>query len=349
MGEGRIFTASIDEHRVCALDVKDGSEVWSFTTGGRVDTPPTIHNGTALFGSRDGWVYCLRVSDGKLAWRLRAAPEERRIVAFGQLESAWPVHGAVLVKDNVAYAAAGRSTYLDGGIRVCALDPATGKLIRDMKPLNKRNPHGLADVLTSDGKTVFMRQLKYSLDGKPAGGKKKKKGKTGAGGPRAFSTGGLMDDSWFARVGWSVGRAARRGGCELLVFDENGQYGVFAYSKGGFGGMHTPGKKGYTVTALGKGAKKKWSRKVGIRPVAMVLAGDVLFAAGFTDKIDKDDPWAAFEGRKGGKLLALSAADGKPLAKYDLDAPPVYDGMSAAVGRLYISTMDGNVLCFAGK
>ena len=43
---------------------------------------------------------------------------DRRIVAFGQLESVWPVHGSVLVVDGLA--AAGGRLYLsclDGKLR----------------------------------------------------------------------------------------------------------------------------------------------------------------------------------------------------------------------------------------
>ena len=52
----------------------------------------------------------------------------------------------------------------------------------------------------------------------------------------------------------------------------------------------------------------------------------------------------------GGELLALSASDGKTLAQFDrLAAPPVYDGLIAANGALYLSTADGMVHCFGGK
>jgi outer membrane protein assembly factor BamB len=52
-----------------------------------VDSPPTIYKGLALFGSADGYFYCLRLADGALVWRFRAAPLDRRTVAFGQVES----------------------------------------------------------------------------------------------------------------------------------------------------------------------------------------------------------------------------------------------------------------------
>jgi hypothetical protein len=44
--------------------------------------------------------------------------------------------------------------------------------------------------------------------------------------------------------------------------------------------------------------------------------------------------------------MAVSSADGKKLAEYDLDSPPIFDGMAAAAGRLYMSTVDGKVICF---
>ena len=61
--------ADVDAHAVCALNAVDGKIRWTYTTGGRVDSPPTYCRGRLLFGSRDGWVYCLRAADGSLIWR----------------------------------------------------------------------------------------------------------------------------------------------------------------------------------------------------------------------------------------------------------------------------------------
>ena len=129
IADGRLLVADIDAHRIVCLDADNGQEQWSFSTGGRIDSPPTVYRGLVLAGCADGRVYCLRLSDGELAWRFLAAPQEINAVAFDQVESLWPVHGSVLVKDAVAYATAGRSSYLDGGITLYALDPATGKLL----------------------------------------------------------------------------------------------------------------------------------------------------------------------------------------------------------------------------
>ena len=58
---------------------------------------------------------------------------------------------------------------------------------------------------------------------------------------------------------------------------------------------------------------------------------------------------AALEGRSGAVLWAVSASDGKQLAQHKLDAPPVWDGMAAARGRVYLSLADGRVVCFASR
>ncbi len=121
--------------------------------------------------------------------------------------------------------------------------------------------------------------------------------------------------------------------------------------------------------------KHYWTNDIPLFARAMVLArcpnlhretqGQVdgtLFVAGPPDVIDEqqvlrqiDDPKArqsladqeaALDGKKGALLLVVSAADGRKLAQYDIDSPPVFDGMAAAGGRLYMATVNGELLCF---
>ena len=61
------------------------------------------------------------------------------------------------------------------------------------------------------------------------------------------------------------------------------------------------------------------------------------------------DQDAALEGLRGASLWAVSTADGRKIAEYKLDSPPIFDGMIAANGRLYLATKDGKMMCFAGK
>ncbi|MBM4019744.1 MAG: hypothetical protein FJ288_15720 [Planctomycetes bacterium] len=174
----RVFAAAIDCHTLYALDGETGKVAWRYVAGGRVDSPPTIHGGLALFGCRDGWVYCLRADDGRLAWRFRAAPRDRMVGAGGQLESAWPVPGSILVKDDVAYCVAGRSSFLDGGLYVHGLDSRTGRLLHTQRldgpwpgpevgtsPQTPNRgfiiPGALPDVLAADAESIYLRQLRF--------------------------------------------------------------------------------------------------------------------------------------------------------------------------------------------
>ena len=258
IAEGRVFVADIDRHAVIAVDGETGKRVWSYVAGGRVDSPPTIHGGTAIFGCADGWVYCLRARDGELTWRFRAAPSESRIISFGQLESRWPVHGSVLVQDGVVYALAGRSLFLDGGMRLCRLDATSGQLLSE-EVLDERDPEtgenvqkhvkrltmpvALPDVLSSDGKHVYLRSQVFDMQGKrldiaPHAEKlgahaSVQEGET----KHLFASAGFLDGEWFHRAYWVYGRSFEGGwnsyylagkkvpGGKILVCDDQQVYG----------------------------------------------------------------------------------------------------------------------------
>src|SRR6185503_16478350 len=177
---GMIFVAVPDLHRVVALDAATGKPAWTFTAGGRLDGPPTIHEDLCLFGAHDGWVYAVRAADGVLAWRLRAAPREGRILAYGQLESPWPVVSSVLVDGGLAYVAAGRHPTADGGVRVLAIKPRTGEIAWEKSVDNLdaiKNWYGPTlpnskvkvgvdfepvDLLVRDGDKVAMSRWRFS-------------------------------------------------------------------------------------------------------------------------------------------------------------------------------------------
>ena len=181
VADDRLFVASVDRHTLHALDANTGKKLWMHQAGGRIDSPPTVTRGLLLFGSADGRVTCLRASDGALAWRFRAAPSDRRHMAFEQVESLWPVHGNILVLGDEAQFVSGRSMFLDGGLRHFRLEVATGKLIAE-KILDDKNPAtnaslqdniktlqmpvALPDILSSDGKYVYMRSQVFDLEGR---------------------------------------------------------------------------------------------------------------------------------------------------------------------------------------
>jgi outer membrane protein assembly factor BamB len=259
---GRVYVASVNTHTVHALGADSGKPLWSYQVGGRVDSPPTIHQGQVLFGSTDGWVYALRASDGRLAWRFRAASMDQRVMANGQIESVWPVHGSVLIRDGVLYCVSGRSMFLDEGLRLWRLDPGTGRVLSRTvldekeqetgKDLHEyvswlNMPTGLPDILSSAGPLVYMRGQAFGLDGKRLPLKPFPRGANAdAGAPEPvqtakyshlFSPTGFLDDAWWHRTYWMYGSMYVSGWCgyyrsgtaapagRIMAFDDEQIYG----------------------------------------------------------------------------------------------------------------------------
>jgi len=425
---GRLFVAQIDQHTLHCLDAASGKKLWQFTAGARVDSPPTIWKGRVLFGSADGWVYCLRAADGQLVWRFRAAPADLRMGAYEQIESLWPVHGSVLVQNDVLYCVAGRSAFLDGGLHLIRLDPATGRLLSetvldDRDPASGKNlqifvkgltmPVALPDVLSSDGRRVFMRSQQFDLEGRRIHVAQLPVEEQAGEGEHLFCQIGFLDDSWFFRSYWIYGRAMGGGyggwfragrlapSGRIMVFDDQKVYGfarkpelmvnasVLEYLVYAADRKLSPEAIQRVRRAAGKinaaspqrgangsdwkvrsrfpreelwAASLNWTKeKPPLWCRALVLADKTLYLAGPPDVDDEvaaferpDDPAvrralveqdAAARGRKGGLLLAISAQKGEEQFDTALPAPPVWDGMAAAEGRLFMALADGSVLC----
>jgi len=358
---GRVFVADRDAYTVYCLDAADGRERWRYLANGPVDSPPTIHRGLCTFGCGDGSVYCLDAETGELAWRFKTSKIERRVGHEDRLESPLRVHGSVLVLDGTVYFAAGYSSNLDGGIRLYGLDARTGE---QRCTATVASGHWgsdgqwgfLADILVSDGRTINMRGLHFD----------KELGRARGGGPLVAST-GLLEDSWFHRMGWQ-GMGARG---QLITFGESGSFSVVnPYTglkhrrKGQFkqfnqvGHLHQKFTRyreeffpvGTTITCKRRGAGSGWSKDVTFQPRAMLLADDKLCLAGWTDAVvielktgrPKDpanpDPHDAY-------LRIHSADSGELLTQTKLESEPVFDGMAAAGDRLFLSLKNGKLVC----
>jgi len=265
----RVFVAETNRHALYAFSAADGKLLWTFIADGRIDSPPTVSAGRCLFGTRSGYVYCLRGSDGALIWRFRGAPRDRRLFSCGQLESVWPVHGSVLVVErpqksggvrrtasvgsasapsghgtrSVAYFAAARSARLDGGIRLYALDVATGQVLHQatVRLTGRAAPNvirrsALPDILSLQNGAIWMRGLGVDRHLKPVADE-----------PHLFAPRGFLDDTRWHRTYWLYGTKmgggyshwpdagnARPAG-RLLVYDGSDQiygYGRLKYRTG---------------------------------------------------------------------------------------------------------------------
>ncbi len=178
--DGRVYVAARDRYLIHALDAKSGDRLWTFAAGARIDSPPSVHRGRVVFGCGDGYLYCVAAKDGRLVWRRRLAPAERWIAVDGRLESAWRLHGSVAILGDLAYCSAGRSTFLDGGLFLYAVDIGTGEIkhstrlhtLTDTREDNARNEFvaayhiegGNSDVIVAEGGYIYINQMRFSPD-----------------------------------------------------------------------------------------------------------------------------------------------------------------------------------------
>ena len=256
---GLCVFAEKKRHTVHALDAQTGSRKWAFVAAGRIDSPPTIAGPSLLFGSADGWLYHLRTSDGELVWKRRIAQADLSLFVRSQPESVWPLSGSVLVQDGKVYCVAGRSAFLDGGLRLAVVDAATGELLFDNR-MDDRDPHdgenmqqhialqnmpvALPDLLSGDGENLYMLTQQFDLEGKRTHIKNaafEKGVKMGIDREHIFSATGFLDDNSFHRTYWVYGNSFLEG-CsmpnagwfemgrispsgKMLCFDDKNVYG----------------------------------------------------------------------------------------------------------------------------
>ena len=441
VGGGKLLVSAVDKHTVYALDAKSGKEIWHFVAGGRVDSPPTMHAGMAVFGCADGCVYALRADDGKLAWTFRAAPNDRKVISYGQAESVWPLSGSVLIQGGSSgkarlYCVAGRSMFLDGGLRMVILDPETGRLIsenvmdskvpgtdKDLQTLmmGKHMPVAQPDILSSDGRHVYMKSQTFTMAGKRLRVRPQRPDTQYDEEVHLFSPITFLDNSWHQRTYWIYGRAAGEGWAEfqlppkrvpcgrIMCIDEKNayayardpelmcntsvsEYRIYSAAKIPTRKVGIPNLEGTWVKGKYPTAKKDllaghtvdWKRlakqpadklsaldynwineEPDVMAKSMVLANGRLFIAGPRDVADEKKLWGRsnessfqtkmreqaeqLKGKHGGVMQVFAKKDGKKLAQYKLDALPIFDGLIAAEGRLYMVTETGSIVCYKGK
>ena len=374
---GKVIVAGKASHVVTALRAVDGAPAWSFTAGGGIDSPPSVSEGFVVFGSHDGYVYCLRLGDGEMVWRFRAAPADRRTMAFGQVESVWPVVGSVSIIDGTVYCVAGRSSYIDDGMALARLDLVTGKTIGTTS-LYSRNektgeqpdalledvelPGSLPDILVCQDDTLFLRDRPFDLDGNE---------KVGQYEPHLYCSAGLLDPTWWHRTTWIWGPRAwgRASGWSLAgKYNPSGRLLVLGDAKvyGYKFKEHAHDEKAHTLFCAAKDVEKvdrvlknnnaavvkyvtpdkvitHWSAPMDFAVRGMVKAGDKIFAAG------PKGEQVSFDGTAESSLLSVfSTTNGKCLSTLALPAQPVFDGMAAAREHLFMSLVDGQVVCYGG-
>ncbi len=333
---GVVCTAEPKSHRVFARDASTGKERWSFVADGRVEYPPALHKGMCLFGTDGGSVYCLDAASGKEVWRLRAAPAQKYLAEESQFASAWPVIGGVMPLDGTIYFTCGRSAVPEG-LWLFAVDATSGKIRW------RTRAGSTGDLFSSDGKDLFLTGMRYGLKDCKAFGNMNLKGvlqTTKYGSEIAFA-------DYMASVEPALSNQKHNSLTEGWVRGENLAFtdtlGVAAYRYC----YHMPAemkkkdKEGQHYIYGAAAGKNLWllDDHITQQMIAVVLAGDTAYMAGMPTSQDPKEK---------SELWVLSGSDGKRLQTITLEGSPVYDGLSSAGGHLYLTTNDGQLVCFGG-
>jgi outer membrane protein assembly factor BamB len=343
---GTVLVARSEQHQVAALDLASGKERWSFTTGGIIDSPPTIYQGLALFGAHDGHVYALRLADGELVWRFLAAPVERKAILHGQLSSAFPVHGSLVVLNGKLIATAGFHSDL-GGIHAWALDPSTGSVVgkTHYKGSQDGQRPALNDILAADavGAAGWLGfDAGFTSAGEVVKGGKKTSIPADKRPVVTFDRNGAFvrfphDFRGGSTHGWKGAMADDAGQAHRLCIADGM---TFALSDPREADRHPvrsdlvavvraiksdPKAPVWTASCKALGTKESYG--------AILRAGDRIYLGG-----GKRDGTAGF-------IQVLDAATGKLLAEHALPGRVAECGIAAAGGRLFASCEDGTLVC----
>ena len=382
VGQGKVVTALVNDHRVVALDAATGKKAWEFSVGSRVDTAPTLCGELCVFGCHDGYVYCVRLADGKLVWRFNAAPQSRRIVAGDHISSPWPVVGSVLYHKGTVYATAGFFTPLDGALHLWALDPATAnvKFHRKLETLEGdkavimpshwyiHQEDMLNNILLAEGDEIRLYDQHGGWELSTETGELigQSKAVPQPGWPKGRLTPGDFRkvDRW-PWCGWdritmiNLLRGVEPWLCIGVGMDPRNRWAdwykgmYFAFPDRGKTGIQL--KKGtlnpipWTLPETLEGLKdpKTWRKEPGYQAAAQKITWKPQHpGTGIRGLVFAGDTlWVAGGKEEGGAVHALSMTDGTMTEACTFQASPTFEGLSAANGCLYVACSDGKVVC----
>jgi hypothetical protein len=205
----------------------------------------------------------------------------------------------------------------------------------------------VADVISSEADTIYLRQQAFKpdlTDGTPNKHLLASSGMLQS--RRNHREYKLIKDNFNHRKMFTSLKTGYPTG-DIIVSDGTDYYSVFGHPVNRGESWNPRG--GYTLLAkthTADGWIGKWQAKMPMTGKAMVLAGDAVFVVGAPLVFPSDDLAGTYAGRRGAIMRAVSAATGDTLAEYKLDKLPVWDGVAAAYGRLFIVTQDGSVACW---
>jgi hypothetical protein len=267
---------------------------------------------------------------------------------------------------------------------LCHLDPDTGQ---QLVPEARFNMEGTtSDVLVGDGESVYLKYFGFDRSGKRIEATKPHLFSiTGLLGEEWYVRSYWVIGAGMPGAGWggwaSAANAFPSG--RILSFDASRAYGygrrevaagpvghradayhLFCMDRKTAPSQLAPktaqaGRRVRQGRTAPKKAAPLWSSTESLIVRALVLGKDRLATAGPVDVGQKAseilvytneaEAVAGFEGQRGVYLRVVSAADGRQVSETKLGSLPVFDGMAAAGGKIYISQKDGTLVCFGNE
>jgi outer membrane protein assembly factor BamB len=368
VGDAVYFGSSVDDKIYC-VDADTGAVRWEFFTEAPVRLAPTVHQGRVYVGSDDGFVYCLDAATGNLAWRHQAGLTDRRMPGNGRMVSPWAIRTGVVIEGNRAYFGAG--VIPSESVFVVALDAATGQQVWKTE-MNDLPAQGY--LLASSTRVYVVTGRDRPLIFDAATGKRLTQVKAGTGGTYALLTGDTL------LYGPSkTGEVSMIGGQQDVLASFNGNHMIvarpFSYLHSGKdlsaldresyveiygkrtqvadqrktlekqlkeltekqGDAQEIAKVDAEVKQLDEQIKAlsdqmaacvKWVTPCDC-PLSLILAGQTLIAGGE------------------GKVVAFDANSGA--VRWERFVPGKAYGLAVAHDRLYVSTDEGAIHCFAQR
>jgi len=345
-GQSVYFGSSADDHVYC-LDASTGDVRWSFCTEGPVRLAPTISDERVYVGSDDGCVYCLAAGDGRLLWKHRIGPADRRLPGNGRMISLWPVRCGVAVEDGTVYVCAG--LFPSQGTYLCAMQAQDGK------ELWKRQVDISAQgYLVSSSKRLFVptgrtpphiyeRHDGSQVAAYPGGGQQRTGTPEGGGSfavlvdEQLFHGGGekggiqVTDANSREKIVWSAGLRVVASGPLVYILGEDRLTALDRDPY--FELLRLQQKKKKTAADQQRIAEVTADRRSWLKweaachnPRELVLAGKTVF-------VGSDS-----------QVIAYDSADGKQLWTGDVDGKAY--SLAVSEGRLFVGTDKGMIYCF---
>ncbi|MBL7188143.1 MAG: PQQ-binding-like beta-propeller repeat protein [Phycisphaerae bacterium] len=330
-----VFVGSMVSDSVTAYDTETGTEKWCFYTDGPVRFAPVVYKNKLYVASDDGYLYCLNAETGSLIQRFLAGPGANKVLGNDRLIGMWPVRGGPVLYEGTVYFAAGIWPFM--GTFIYAMDAESGQIVWDnsgsgstftMQPHSSPAFAGVAPqgylvaardkLLVSGGRSVpaaYDRRtgefLYYHLN---------KYGKAGtsetiASGDHFFNLGAIHKLSDGLAIS---GAPASVIDGEVIIGKKSGD-AIVAYKLG----------------PQAKKAEELWQTKAPSELAKIHLkAGSRLYCSGGQ-----------------GAVIGIDVADdtAEPRVSWKAKVDGEVSGMLAADGKLFVTTIEGRLYCFAGE